>query len=87
MRRPILLVATGAVTTALVVTSVVGSLHNKKSDQGDGANTSVSQGQVVSNTCPNDRLAVVEKYQYLLGKVSTRTFLPRLAEALIVTCN
>lgn len=26
-------------------------------------------------------------YQYLLGKVSTRTFLPRLAEALIVTCN
>lgn len=61
MRRPILLVATGAVTTALVVTSVVGSLHNKKSDQGDGANTSVSQGQVVSNTCPDNRYAVVEK--------------------------
>ena len=61
MRRPILLVATGAVTTALVVTSVVGSLHNKKSDQGSGANTSVSQGQVASATCPNDRLAVVEK--------------------------
>lgn len=61
MRRPILLVATGAVTTALVVTSVVGSLHNKKSDQGDGANTSVSQGQVVSNTCPDNRYAVVER--------------------------
>ena len=61
MRRPILLVATGAVTTALVVTSVVGSLHNKKVTEGSGANTSVSQGQVASATCPNDRLAVVEK--------------------------
>ena len=61
MRRPILLITAGAVTAALVMTSVVGSLHNKKSDHRDGANTSVSQGQVVSNTCPNDRLAVVEK--------------------------
>lgn len=61
MRRPILLVATGAVTTALVVTSVAGSLHNKKSNQGDGANTSVSQGQVVKATCPDNRYAVVEK--------------------------
>lgn len=61
MRRPILLVTAGAVTAALVVTSVVGSLHNKKSDQGSGANTPAPQGQVVSNTCPNDRLAVVEK--------------------------
>ena len=61
MRRPILLVATGAVTTALVVTSVVGSLHNKKVTEGSGANTPAPQGQVVSNTCPSDRYAVVEK--------------------------
>ena len=61
MRRPILLVATGAVTTALVVTSVVGSLHNKKVTEGSGANTPAPQGQVVSNTCPSDRYAVTEK--------------------------
>lgn len=61
MRRPILLITVGAVTAALMMISVVGSLHNKKSDQGSGANTSVSQGQVVSNTCPDNRLAVVEK--------------------------
>lgn len=61
MRRPILLVATGAVTTALVVTSVVGSLHNKKVTEGSGANTPAPQGQVVSNTCPDNRYAVVEK--------------------------
>mgnify|MGYP000961503583 CR=1 FL=1 len=60
MRKPALLV-TGAVTTALVVTSVVGSLHVKKSDQGSGANTPAPQGQVVSNTCPRDRSAVTEK--------------------------
>ena len=61
MRRPILLITVGAVTAALMTISVVGSLHNKKSDQGSGANTSVSQGQVVSNTCPDNRYAVVEK--------------------------
>lgn len=60
MRKPALLV-TGAVITALVATSVVGSLHNKKSDQGSGANTPAPQGQVASATCPDDRLAVVEK--------------------------
>jgi hypothetical protein len=60
MQKPALLV-TGAVITALVATSVVGSLHNKKSDQGSGANTPAPQGQVASATCPDDRLAVVEK--------------------------
>lgn len=60
MRKPTLLVA-GAVITALIATSVVGSLHNKKSDQGSGANTPATQGQVVSNTCPSDRYAVTEK--------------------------
>ena len=60
MRKPTLL-AIGAVTTALVVTSVVGSLHVKKSNQGSGANTPAPQGQVVKATCPDDRLAVVEK--------------------------
>ena len=60
MRKPALLV-TGAVITALVATSVVGSLHNKKSDQGSGANTPAPQGQVASATCPSDRLAVTEK--------------------------
>ena len=61
MRRPILLVTAGAVTAALVATSVVGSLHNKKSDQGSGANAPAPQGQVVSNTCPEDRYTVLEK--------------------------
>lgn len=60
MRKPTLLVA-GAVITALIATSVVGSLHNKKSDQGSGVNTPAPQGQVVSNTCPSDRYAVTEK--------------------------
>lgn len=60
MRRPILLVATGAVTAALVVTSVVGSLHNKKATV-EGVNTPSTKGQVVSNTCPDNRYAVVEK--------------------------
>ena len=60
MRKPILLVA-GAVITALIATSVVGSLHNKKSDQGSGANNPATQGQVASTTCPDDRYAVVEK--------------------------
>lgn len=60
MRKPTLL-AIGAVTTALVVTSVVGSLHVKKSDQGSGANTPAPQGQVVKATCPEDRYAVLEK--------------------------
>ena len=60
MRKPALLVA-GAVITALIATSVVGSLHNKKSDQGNGANNPATQGQVASATCPDDRYAVVEK--------------------------
>lgn len=60
MRKPALLV-TGAVITALMATSVVGSLHNKKSDQGSGANTPAPQGQVASATCPEDRYAVLEK--------------------------
>ena len=60
MRRPILLVA-GAVITALIATSVVGSLHNKKSDQRSGANTPAPQGQVASATCPEDRYTVLEK--------------------------
>lgn len=60
MRKPALLVA-GAVITALVATSVVGSLHVKKSDHGSGANNPATQGQVASATCPDDRYAVVEK--------------------------
>ena len=60
MRRPTLLVV-GAVTTALIATSVVGSLHNKKATEGSGTNNPAPQGQVASATCPNDRLAVVEK--------------------------
>ena len=60
MRKPALLVA-GAVITALVATSVVGSLHNKKSDQGSGANTPAPQGQVAKATCPEDRYTVLEK--------------------------
>lgn len=59
MRKPTLLVI-GAVITALVATSVVGSLHNKKATV-EGANTPSTKGQVVSNTCPSDRLAVTEK--------------------------
>ncbi len=59
MRRPILLVA-GAVITALIATSVVGSLHGKKATV-EGANTPSTKGQVVSNTCPDNRYAVVEK--------------------------
>ena len=59
MRKPALLVA-GAVITALVATSVVGSLHNKKATV-EGANTPSTKGQVVSNTCPDNRYAVVEK--------------------------
>ena len=60
MRKPALLVA-GAVITALVATSVVGSLHVKKSDQGSGANNPTPQGQVASATCPEDRYTVLEK--------------------------
>ena len=60
MRRPTLLVV-GAVTTALIATSVVGSLHNKKATEGNGANTPVPQGQVASATCPEDRYTVLEK--------------------------
>lgn len=59
MRKPTLLVI-GAVITALVATSVVGSLHNKKATV-EGANTPSTKGQVVSNTCPSDRYAVTEK--------------------------
>lgn len=58
MRKPALLVA-GAVITALVATSVVGSLHKKATVE--GANTPSTKGQVVSNTCPDNRYAVVEK--------------------------
>lgn len=60
MRKPALLVA-GAVITALVATSVVGSLHVKKSDHGSGANNPTPQGQVASATCPEDRYTVLEK--------------------------
>lgn len=60
MRKPALLVA-GAVITALIATSVVGSLHNKKVTEGSGANNPATQGQVASATCPDDRYAVVEK--------------------------
>ena len=60
MRRPTLLVV-GAVITALIATSVVGSLHNKKATEGSGANTPAPQGQVASATCPDNRYAVVEK--------------------------
>ena len=60
MRKPALLVA-GAVITALVATSVVGSLHVKKSDQGSGANNPTPRGQVASATCPEDRYTVLEK--------------------------
>ena len=59
MRKPALLVI-GAVITALIATSVVGSLHDKKATV-EGANTPSTKGQVVSNTCPSDRLAVTEK--------------------------
>ena len=60
MRKPGLLV-TGAVFPAVVATCLVGSRHNKKSDQGSGANTPAPQGQVASATCPDNRYAVVEK--------------------------
>ena len=59
MRRPILLVA-GAVITALIATSVVGSLHNKKATT-EGVDTPSVKGQTASAVCPNDRYAVVEK--------------------------
>lgn len=60
MRRPTLLVV-GAVTTALIATSVVGSLHNKKATEGSGTNNPAPQGQVAKATCPDNRYAVVEK--------------------------
>lgn len=59
MRKPILLVA-GAVITALIATSVVGSLHNKKATT-EGVDTPSVKGQTASAVCPNDRYAVVEK--------------------------
>ena len=59
MRKPALLVA-GAVITALVATSVVGSLHNKKATT-EGVDTPSVKGQTASAVCPNDRYAVVEK--------------------------
>lgn len=59
MRKPALLVA-GAVITALVATSVVGSLHGKKATT-EGVNTPSVKGQTVSTVCPDDRYAVVEK--------------------------
>ena len=59
MRKPALLVI-GAVITALIATSVVGSLHDKKATP-EGGNTPSGKGQVASATCPDDRLAVVEK--------------------------
>lgn len=59
MRKPALLVI-GAVITALIATSVVGSLHDKKATP-EGGNTPSGKGQVASATCPNDRYAVVEK--------------------------
>ena len=59
MRKPILLVA-GAVITALIATSVVGSLHNKKATT-EGVDTPSVKGQTASAICPNDRYAVVEK--------------------------
>ena len=58
MRKPALLVA-GAVITALVATSVVGSLHKKATTE--GVNTPSVKGQTASAVCPNDRYAVVEK--------------------------
>lgn len=58
MRKPILLVA-GAVITALIATSVVGSLHKKATTE--GVNTPSVKGQTASAVCPNDRYAVVEK--------------------------
>ena len=59
MRKPALLVA-GAVITALVATSVVGSLHGKKATT-EGVNTPSVKGQTASTVCPDDRYAVVEK--------------------------
>ena len=59
MRKPALLVA-GAVITALVATSVVGSLHGKKATT-EGVNTPSVKGQTVEAVCPDDRYAVVEK--------------------------
>ena len=59
MRKPTLLVA-GAVITALIATSVVGSLHNKKATT-EGVSTPSVKGQTASAVCPNDRYAVVEK--------------------------
>ena len=58
MRKPILLVA-GAVITALIATSVVGSLHKKATTE--GVNTPSVKGQTASTVCPDDRYAVVEK--------------------------
>ena len=59
MRRPILLVA-GAVITALIATSVVGSLHGKKAIT-EGVNTPSVKGQTASTVCPEDRYTVLEK--------------------------
>lgn len=59
MRKPALLVA-GAVITALIATSVVGSLHGKKATT-EGVNTPSVKGQTASTVCPDDRYAVVEK--------------------------
>ena len=59
MRKPFLLVA-GAVITALIATSVVGSLHNKKATT-EGVDTPSVKGQTASAVCPDDRYAVVEK--------------------------
>ena len=58
MRKPALLVA-GAVITALIATSVVGSLHKKATTE--GVNTPSVKGQVASATCPEDRYTVLEK--------------------------
>lgn len=59
MRKPVLLVI-GAVITALIATSVVGSLHNKKATT-EGVNTPSVKGQTASAVCPDDRYAVIEK--------------------------
>lgn len=83
MRRPTLLVV-GAVTTALIATSVVGSLHNKKATT-EGVLTPSVKGQTASAVCPEDRYAVLEKVtstgSYVEGGVTVTNGDPKKALA------
>ena len=83
MRKPTLLVI-GAVITALIATSVVGSLHNKKATT-EGVNTPSVKGQTAEAVCPEDRYAVLEKVtstgSYVEGGVTVTNGDPKKALA------